>query len=276
MMAASIHLGQPVWIWGVVALCTALAAVLPVAAPAGTTPESCPAPTDASLTEFHLSLLDATTRCQLGHVVNGHTTRGAMGPLETPVGPELYEYLLDRPVITAALVERLGIGTYRFVPRGSGQFWVEDGDGTEGLITLVQRVGGLRIYYIEGNHRGQIWPVVHATAVVFMKIQPTPEKTASVSTSLISYARLEDRFLRGLVWLLRPLLEDAITRKLTRGFEATYLLGQRIAEEPDRIVAEIPTLPFDDTAETHRFVSLLPAAPTAPLLPRPAESNPSP
>ena len=222
--------------------------------------ENCRPPTDTSLSEFQIAELEPSIRCQLGRVINGHTTRGTMGPLETPVAMELYEYLLDRPVITAALVERLGIGAYRFVPQGPRRFWVEDGDGTEGFITLVQQQGGHRIYFIEGNHHGHIWPSVHATAVVLMKLQPTLDRPASVSTSLVSFARLDDKLLRGLVWLLRPLLEDAITRKLTRGFEATYLLGQRIAEEPIRIQEEAATLPFQDTEEAHRFMSLLPRA----------------
>jgi len=274
MIVTSVHLGQTVWITTIIGLALSIGAILsPVDAAAEKATDSCDAPTDMSLSEFQVAQLDLTTRCQLGHVINGHTTRGAIGPVETPVGRELYEYLLDRPVITASLVERLGIGAYRFVPRGPHRFWVEDGDGTEGLITLVQQHGGLRIYYIEGNHHGHIWSTVHATAVVFMKLEPTPEKAASVSTSLISYARLDDKLFRGLVWLLRPLLEDAITRKLTRGFEATYLLGQRIAEEPDRILEEVPTLPFEDADEARRFVSLLPIRASAPS---PAESIPTP
>jgi hypothetical protein len=141
---------------------------------------------------------------------------------------------------------------------------------------LIQQYADTRIYYIEGNHHGHIWPTVHATAVVFMKVEPTSPKAAVVHTSLISYARLDDKFLRGLVWLLRPLLEDAITRKLTRGFEATYLLGQRIAEEPARILQEVPTLPFEDTDEARHFVSLIPSTPTISHPSDPAEQMPTP
>jgi hypothetical protein len=275
MTIASVQLGQPIWMISMVAVGVSIAAGLSLPdAAADNTSEDCRLVSDPNLAvAFQVAKLDHATQCRIGRVINGHTTRGTIGPLETPVGLELYEYLLDRPVVTAALVERLGIGTYRFVPRGPGEFWVEDGDGTEGLVTLIQQHADTRIYYIEGNHHGHIWSTVHATAVVFMKLEPTPAKAATVSTSLVSYARLDDKLFRGLVWLLRPLLEDAITRKLTRGFEATYLLGQRIAEDPARILQEVPTLPFEDADEARHFVSLIPSTPS---ISQPAEPIPTP
>jgi hypothetical protein len=207
--------------------------------------------------------MELDARCLVGQVVNRPTTVGTIGPLQTPVSQDLYEYLLDRPVVTAALVERFGMGSYRFTARGPGRFWVEDGDGTEGLITLLHHDGGFRVYHVEGEHHGHIFTSVHATAAVFMKIEPAPGP--GVSTSLISFARLHGRFLAGLVWLLKPLLEDAITRKLTRGFEVTYLLGQRIAQEPGAILEAVPSLPFESQQEAQAFVSLLNTVPQASL-----------
>jgi hypothetical protein len=194
-------------------------------------------------------------------LISKHTTSGTIGPLETPVSQELYEYLLDRPVITATLVERLGMGAYRFTSVGGGQYWVEDGDGTEGLLTLVSREGQRRIYYIDGYHHGRIYSTVHATAAVFMKIDLTGHTPPHVSTWLLAFSRLDDRLLSGLVWLMRPLLEGAITRKLTRGFEVAYQLAVRIAEEPARILQEANSLPFDSPEDLARFAALLPTPP---------------
>jgi hypothetical protein len=240
-------------------------------------PQPCEIPPDERLREFRLADIDRPTRCLLTPLVAEHTTSGTIGPLQTPVGEELYAYLLDRPVITATLVERLGMGAYRFTPQGPGRYWVDDGDGTEGLLTLVFQDGGHRIYYMDGFHHGQVFSSVHATAAVFMTLQSGGEKPAAVSTSLVAFARLDDRLLAGLVWLLRPLLEGAITRKLTRGFEVTYQLALRISEDPARILEEASSLPFDSPADFARFASLLPSLPlTPPPSPETVPSSPSP
>jgi hypothetical protein len=86
---------------GVVVSLTAMVWLVVAVAPSARAAEDCRS-TDTTLREFELADLDPALQCQLGRVVNGHTTRGTIGPVQTPVAMELYEFLLDRPVITAA------------------------------------------------------------------------------------------------------------------------------------------------------------------------------
>jgi hypothetical protein len=197
----------------------------------------------------------------LGRVINGHTTTGALGPVQTAVSQELYEFMLDRPVITAALVDRLGLGTYRFTESGPHRFWVDDGDGTQGLLTLLYQDGRLRIYHVDGSHQGHVFSMVHAMAVVFLTLQPGLEQ--STNASVVAFVRLNDPVLAGIVWMLRPILEGVFTRKVTRGFEVTHQLGERIAREPDRILQEIASLPFQAQEDAERFRSLVTSLPTS-------------
>ncbi len=223
---------------------------------------------------FPVERLDPAARCLVSFVAGSPTTSGLIGPIRTPVPQTLYEYLLDHPSLIAALVQKLGLGNYQFVHRGPNQFWGNDGDGTQGLLSLLQREGTTRIYHIDGYHEGHIFPMVRAKAVVFLKIAPTasPAGHPAVDTSLIAYTKLNDPVLSGLVWMLRPLVGEAVTRKLARGFDVTNQLGAAIAQNPDRIIQELPALQTIDPQEQRAFTALLQSLPSP--TPPPIRSTP--
>lgn len=233
---------------------------------------------------FPVDKLNPSTRCQIAAVVNEYTTAGLIGPVQTPVTPQLYEYLLDRPPLIAALTERLGLGTYQFTARDPNQFWVNDGEGMQGLLTLVYQDPTHRIYHIDGYHEGQIFPMVRAKAIVFMMILPvtTTEGLPAVQTSLMAYTRLDASLLAGLVRLLRPLVGDGVTRKLSRGFEVTNQLGTAIAQDRERVAQQASLIPWLSAIELQTFIGWLhtvpqrtAVAPTAEA-PAPASTPPSP
>jgi len=237
---------------------------------------------------FPVDKLEDSTRCQISAIVNGYTTTGLVGPVQTPVTPQLYEYLLDRPPLIAALTERLGLGTYQFTARGLNQFWVNDGEGTQGLLSLVYQDSARRIYHIDGYHEGQVFPMVRAKAVVFMNLTPvtSTDGLPAVQTSLIAYTRLDASLLAGLVRILRPLVGEAVTRKLSRGFEVTNRLGAFIAQDRDHVAQQASLVPWLSVADLQTLIGWLytvpqrtagtPAAETAtpPAVTPPASEQP--
>lgn len=195
---------------------------------------------------FPVEQVDSDWHCRLGLIVNGYTTVGVLAPVQTPIARELYEYLLDRPIVIASLVERLGIANFHATAKGPNQFWVKDGEGTQGLLTLVHDNRTTRIYHVEGYYEGTLFPLVRAKAVVFMKIRPVlhQERQPAVETTLVSYIRLDDRILSTLVYSLRPLVGGFVTRKLMRGFDVTNQLCKMIAQNPDRVAQEATSPPL--------------------------------
>ncbi len=252
--------------WGAGILCGLLATAWSAAA----APEPCAITAEQGMDQFPIGHLDPAARCQLGNVVNHFSTAGSIGPVQTPIPLPLYTYLLDRPPLMASLLERLGLGAYQFTAREPNQFWVNDGDGTQGLLSLVYRDETSRIYHIDGHHEGHVFPMVKAKAAVFMKIQPatTPEGYPAVQSMLTSYTRLDSSIVAGLVRIMRPLVNDAVTRKLSRGFQATNLLGLAIARDPDRIAQEAALVPWLNVNELQTLIGLLytvpPRAPSPP------------
>jgi hypothetical protein len=240
-------------------------------------PESaCALPAEQGGVLFPVDKLDAQSRCRIGSVVNGHTTSGLIGPVRTPVTPQLYEYLLDRPPLIASLTDRLGLGAYQFTTRDLNQYWVNDGEGTQGLLTLVYQDAAHRIYHIDGFHEGQVFPMVKARAAVFMHIIPatTPDGYPAVQTSLMAYTKLDDSILAGLVRLLRPLVGEAVTRKLSHGFDVTNQLGAVIAQDRDRVAQQASLVPWLSPSDLQALVGWLYTVPQRAAAPPSMQASP--
>ena len=229
------------------------------AASAVSSPDECAVAAEQGGFLFPVDKLDPAARCQIGAVINGYTTAGRIGPVQTPVPSPLYEYLLDRPPLIASLTERLGLGAYQFTVRAPNQFWVNDGEGTQGLLTLVYQDPAHRIYHIDGYQEGEIFPLIRAKAVVFMNIQPvtTTEGLPAVQTSLMAYTHLDAALLAGLVRILRPMVGEAVTRKLSRGFEVTNQLGAAIAQDRGRVVRQASLVPWLSVTELQTLIGWL-------------------
>ncbi|WP_447972314.1 hypothetical protein [Nitrospira sp. Kam-Ns4a] len=206
-----------------------------------------------------LNRIEDELRCRVTAIVAGFTTSGTVGPVQAPVSRELYEFLLDHPWIIASLARQLDLGAYQAVAKGSGQFWAEDDDGTEGLIRLLYQDQAVRLYYIDGSHHGHIFPLVRAKAVVVMKLGQARRGPApvTVETTLQAFTRLDDPLLDGLVRVLRPLVAGAVTRKLTQAFEVLNEVCARMAQDPDRILTQADRTTFADPGEGESLKSLL-------------------
>ena len=212
---------------------------------------------------FPVERLEPASRCLISPVVNEYTTSGVVGPFQTPVSLDLFGYLLDHPPVWAALVDRLMLGNYIITEKGPRQYWVDDGQGTQCLVTEIYRDEATRIYHFDGSHEGSIMPMVKAKAVVFLRLQPVPQLdgTAGVQSNLVAYSKLRDSFLSAVVRLLRPLVGDAVTRKLTRGFDVTLELGNLIGRDPDRVKREAAGLKGVRAEDLRALNALLTAVP---------------
>lgn len=191
--------------------------------------------------------------CPLHSIISDYTTANKVGPIHIRMSGPVYRYLLDRPPMAAALIHRLGLSPYTSEARGPGRFWCNDGEGTEGIIELVYQDPTNRIYYVEGTHTSTLLPGITGKAVVFIKMIPVEDGQGNdrVETTLVAYAKLNNRVLAGLVSLIRPLVGNAVARKLTKGVNVVNRLGQEMREHPNRVLFEatnIPPLPHEEVA----------------------------
>ena len=157
----------------------------------------------------------------------------------------------DRPPFAAALINRLDLAQYKSETRGPGRWWGNDGEGTEGIVQLVYHDRTSRVYYLEGTHHSRLLPNMSGKAVVFLRMSPIKESNGVewMDSTMVSYTKLDNRILSGLVSLLRPLIGGTVTRKLAKGVEVVNRLGLEMRQHPDRVLFEVtdpPALLADD------------------------------
>lgn len=220
------------------------------------------APQHAGVT-FPVEHVDPAWVCRLQPIIDDFTTANKVGPVLTPLQESVYVYLLDRPPVAAALVNRLELGLYKAEQRGPGRYWGNDGEGTVGLVELVYEDPRHRLYYLDGSHHSTLLPHLTGKAVVMLSMATVKDAAGqeAVETTLVSYTRLDNRVLAGLVSLLRPLVGRTVSRKLMKGVDAVNRLGLEMRRHPDRVLFEAtdpPSLPPEDVAFLKQALASMP------------------
>jgi hypothetical protein len=215
--------------------------------------ETCELASQHAGVTFPVERIESTWACRLQPIIGHFTTANKLGPLRTPLPEVVYLYLLDRPPIAAALVSRLGIATYQSEMRGPGRYWGSDGEGTEGIVDLVYQDRTSRIYYLEGSHDSRFLPRITGKAVVLLRMNRVsdPNGIEAMDSTLVSYTRVDNRFLAGIVSLVRPFAGNAVTRKLTKAVDTVNLLSEAMRQQPDRVLSaatQSPGLSIDEIA----------------------------
>lgn len=202
---------------------------------------------------FPMEHLERASACRLHPILANHTTANKVGPIRTPLPEPIYVYLLDHPSVAAMLINRLDLGLYQVEPRGPGWYWGNDGEGAEGLVELVYQDRTNRMYYLEGSYESRLLPHLTGKAVVLLSMQPVkePNGTEAMDTTMVTYTRLDNRVLSGIVSLLRPLVGGTVTRKLVKGVDTVNRLSDVMRRAADRVLFEAtdpPGLPEDQVA----------------------------
>lgn len=215
--------------------------------------ETCSLPSEHAGMTFPIEKVDPEWACRLYEIVDHYTTVNKVGPIRIGLSASLYRQLLDRPPLTAALINRLEIGLYTSETRGPDHFWGDDGEGTKGIVQLVYQDRTSRIYYLEGSHDNRLLPNIAGKAVVFLRMDSVKDGKGieAVDSTMASYTKLDNRILSGLAALLRPRIGAVVERKLIKGVETVNRLSLFMRQHPDRVLFEVmnpPAFPDDEVA----------------------------
>lgn len=70
-----------------------------------------------------------------------------------------------------------------------------------------------------------------------------------MDTTLVSYMKVDNRFVSGLLSLLRPLIGGTVEQKLVKGLDVVNRLGLEMRRHPDRVLFEAMDPPALDDAD---------------------------
>jgi hypothetical protein len=107
---------------------------------------------------------------------------------------------------------------------------------------------------VEGSHDGRFLPRVSGKAVVLLRLHPVTDNRGveSIDSTMVTYLRLDNRFLSGMLSLLRPLIGNVVNRQLLKAFDAARRLGGAMRGTsragPVRSDGSTGTLPDDEVA----------------------------
>ena len=204
---------------------------------------------------FPVEKIEPQWVCQLQAVVDHYAIVNTVGPIRVALPDSLYQYLLDHPVLAVGLINRLNLGSYISESRGPDRFWGDDGGGSRGVVQLVYKDPASRIYYLEGSHNGRLMPHLTGTAVVFLRMTKVKDSDGrdAMDSTVVSYTKLDNRVLSGLVSLLRPLVGGVVAGKLRKGVDTVDRLGMIMRQHPERVVSAAMASP----AFTDRDVTFL-------------------
>ncbi|MFI5345534.1 MAG: hypothetical protein ACHQ51_04090 [Elusimicrobiota bacterium] len=199
--------------------------------------------------------------------ISSATVRATVGPAEIPLPLAASNFLLDHPEMSAFIVNRRKIAPYRIEMLGPRRSLADDGDGTRGVVNLIEATERHRLYYGEGVHRSRLFPDIRASAVIAMDLSETmgPDSRPRTVTTFHVWVRIKNRFVSALVKTLRPFLQGTVIGKFTRAFSVADTVGRLMVLEPEAIAADVrdfPSLFVEDRAAILGMLSRLrPAAP---------------
>lgn len=220
--------------------------------------ETCALPAQHAGLVFPVERLDPEWACRILPLLDEYTTANKVGPIRAAIPESVYRYLLDRPPLAAALVNRLDIGLYKSEARGPNRYWGTDGEGTEGTIHLLFQDRTSRIYYVEGSHQSRYFKNLKGKAVVFLRMNPAEaaQEVGAVETTLVAYTKLDNRIVSGLLSLMRPWIGGLVMKKMAKGIDVVNRLAQEMRRHPDRVLFEA----MDPPAFEEEDVAFLKAA----------------
>ncbi len=235
-----------------------LCLLFPAAAAAAETP-ACQVRVDDPDVSFPFEKLDRAALCRAAPIINEHTTHRIMPSFSTPVSKPMYDFMLDHMVLSSALARGLGLAKYRIAHAGTDSFQGDDGDGSEGLITLLYRDPGRRVYHMQGGHHGKVIPLITGEAIILIenRAKDGEQGRGEIETRITTYSKIDNSVIAALVKVFQPLLRSVVNDKLAQGFLVVHQLGERMAADPEEVYRQAEAIPEADKADIEALKALL-------------------
>ena len=199
--------------------------------------------------------LDAAALARVRQVVPGYTF---YHKLRTPYGEfcarrDVFEYLGDHLDLTSILGQQLHVAKIRSERLPDGSFYADNHQGAKGIIWPLYAAPGERLFFVQGSDRSG--DAVEGKSVVFVHYQePAP---GLIRCEVHAFVKLTTFFRQFLAGLFLPLVTGTVNQRFGEVLSVPVLVAEEATLDPDKVLAEIDSLPPEDKAKLKEFRALL-------------------
>jgi hypothetical protein len=217
------------------------------------------APAGALAVEVPRALSEAVAdHPALSTLLTDYTFRRSVVSTGRVLDRDIHEFLLSRPDIGAALAHLQGLGDYHVRRVEPGAFEGSDGEGVSAFLRILNEAPGQRVFHVRGLSVLPLLPDISGEALVLLTTRYEEADGFDLAHGRLTvYARLDNRFLGGVLRLLLPLIGWVLDQKIAKAFLSESRAVELLARNPEAVIARLgehEPLLLEDVAE---FRSLL-------------------
>jgi len=173
-------------------------------------------------------------------LLTGHSFERSVAATARVLDATLHEFLLSHPDVGAALARVQGLGPYRVRRVGPGVFAGTDGEGVSTVLRILSEAPGRRVLHASGRYAARLFPDISGEALVLLTTRYEETGDGELAHGhLVVYARLDNRAIRWLLGVLRPLIGSVLDAKIAKAFLSESRAVDRLARNPDTLLARL-------------------------------------
>jgi hypothetical protein len=164
--------------------------------------------------------LSPDVRAEVQAIWRKRTISRAVVGQPAPVPIELYRLFVDRPEVTAAAGQHLGLPQYRVVRQGADLFDIEDNEGTRARYRVVLKGERERVLVARLQRSTRLVGDVSGASVSVLTFAPetASDGTPQVAQRVESVVRIDHRLMALVARILVPLFPQYADRKIAEVF----------------------------------------------------------
>lgn len=178
---------------------------------------------------------------------------------ETMVGRrEVFEFLLDHPEFTSHVTRALRLARYR-VWRTDDGFFLDDGWGSTGQVSVIYAAQGTRVLYARGEFQGKFLPTIPGEALVTIEydVQPGEDGKDRLSAAITGQLRLEGAFAEVALRLAGAAALEKAEKEARRLVRIVARVLRATEEMPAALYASLRERPGVPERQLEEFRALL-------------------
>ena len=210
---------------------------------------------DRPILPIPMAALDESARARVEAVLSHEIFAQRVTGIRYRSREEVYAFLLDHPDFAATVARAVRVGQYR-LDRVDDTYVGDDQRGARGVLRLLHADPGRRLYYLEGRFDTPGLPTIAGEMLILLEFrhEDDGEGGTVVDQSLSGHMRIDTPVVGPLAALLgslaRPIVTQAVERKVRRFFQTVARVSRWAYDEPEQLVAVLdqnPDVPQDPT-----------------------------